>query len=246
MDVRRSLVVILFCTIFSFECYATPQENGINAIKTADGFVLVWNRPDIHFTLAVKGKDVRPLNSTEHVFFNVDGIVFQVQSVAVSEFVKDAQKKKLNDMSILLAHRDWESQFIESTLLGKKLNVQTVSQKLSNVGEALLWKFEMPALPEVENVSAKEQIYLTVVSGDHVILLNSVAEGAISASTAQKFLLDTISTLRSAPSRSTCKICRNHPQRKCPINGRANEYQTFAIPGGFNSRARAGVSPNWK
>jgi len=193
MDLRRCLVVILFFTVFSFECYATQQENGINAIKTADGFMLVWNQPDIHFTLGVKGKDVRPLNSTEHVFFNVDGIVFQVQSVAISEFVKDAQKKKLNDMSILLAHRDWESQFIESTLLGKKLNVQTVSQKLRNAGEALLWKFEMPA---IANSTAKEQIYLTVVSGDHVILLNSVVEGAISESTAKKFLLDTISTLK--------------------------------------------------
>jgi hypothetical protein len=196
MDVRRCLVVILFSTVFSFECYATQQENGINAIKTADGFVLVWNQPDIHFTLGVKGKDVRPLNSTEHVFFNVDGVVFQVQSVAISEFVKDAQKKKLNDMSILLAHRDWEWQFIESTLLGKKLNVQTVPQKLSNAGEGLLWKFEMPAMPKVANSSAKEQIYLTVVSGDHVILLNSVVEGAISESAAQKFLLDTISTLK--------------------------------------------------
>lgn len=196
MNLRRFLAVILFSTVFSCECYATQQENGVNAIKTADGFVLVWNQPNIHFTLGVKGKDVRPINSTEHVFFNVDGVVFQVQCVAISEFVKDAQKKKLDDMSILLAHRDWESQFIESALLGKKLNVQTVPQKLSNAVEALLWKFEMPLMPEVANSSAKEQIYLTVVSGDHVILLNSVVDEAISESTAQKFLLDTISTLK--------------------------------------------------
>ena len=191
MRVSTCLLVILFSTVFSFECYASHQENGINAIKTADGFVLVWNQPDIHFTLGIKGKDVRPLNSTEHVFFNVDGVVFQVQSVAISEFMKDAQKKKLDDMSILSAHRDWESQFIESTLLGKRLKVQTVPQKLNNAGVALLWKFEMPVMPEVANSTAKEQIYLSVVSGNHVILLNSAVEGVISESTAQKFLLDT-------------------------------------------------------
>ena len=196
MDLRKFLVVILFSTIFSCDCYATQQENGVNAIKTADGFLLVWNQPDIHFTLGIKGKEVRPLNSTEHVFFNLDGVVFQAQCVAISEFINDAQKQKLNDMSILLAHKDWESQFIESTLLGKKLNVQTVPQKLSNGGEALLWKFEMPTMPAVANSSVKEQIYLTVVTGDHVILLNTVVDEAISESTAQKFLLDTISTLK--------------------------------------------------
>lgn len=175
---------------------ATQQEEGINAVKTADGFVLVWNQPDIHFTLAVKGKNVRPMNSTEHVFFDVDGVVFQVQTVAVREFMKGAREKNPDDMTILTAHRDWESQFIADSLLGKKLNVQTVPQKLGNGGDALLWKFDMPKMPEGVQSSAREHLYLTVVSGDHVILLNGVVEGEVSESTVQKFLLDTISTLK--------------------------------------------------
>jgi hypothetical protein len=199
MDFRKCLTVTLFLLPAMLSVSARQQEDGINAIKTADGFVLVWNQSDIHFTLAVKGKDVRPLNSTEHVFFNVDGVAFQVQAVAISEFMKGSRKKKPDNRSILEAHRDWESQFIESSLLGKKLSVQTALHKLSDGSDALLWKFDMPEMPQGMNSSAKEQIYLTVVSGDHVILLNGAVEGEVAESAVQKFLLDTIATLKVSP-----------------------------------------------
>jgi hypothetical protein len=200
MKVRRCLSVVILVLLPSLlSVRAEQQEDGISAVKTDEGLMLVWNQPDIHFTLEIKGKDVRPLNSAEHVFFNVDGMPFQVQSAAITEFMKDADRKKQDDKSILMAHRDWESQFIQSSLLDKKLNVQTVPQKLSNGGQALLWKFEMPAMPEVTNSTAKSQIYLTVVSGDKVILLNGVVEGAIAESAVEKFLLDTISTLKVSP-----------------------------------------------
>jgi hypothetical protein len=195
MEFKRYFTVIFLLAAMS-GVSARPQEGGINAIKTADGFVLVWNQPDVHFTLAIKGKDVHPLNSTEHVFFNVDGVVFQVQTVALSEFMEGAQKKRPDNSSILTAHRDWESRFIESSLLGKKLNVRTSPQKLSDGSEALLWKFDMP---EGMNSDAREQIYLTVVRGDHVILLNGVVEGATAESKVEKFLLDTIATLKVSP-----------------------------------------------
>lgn len=196
METRRCFAVTLLLLFSLLSVSAVQQEDGISAVKTEDGVMLVWNQPDIHFTIEFKGKDVRPLNSTEHVFFNVDGMPFQVQSAAISEFMKDADRKKQDDKSILIAHRDWESQFIQNSLFGKKLNLQSVPQKLSNGSEALLWKFEMPAMPEVTNSTAKAQIYLTVVSGEHVILLNGVVEGAIAESTVQKFLLDTILTLK--------------------------------------------------
>jgi hypothetical protein len=196
MKFRKCVAVTLLLLPPVLSVSASQQENGVNAIKTADGFVLVWNQPDIHFTLGVKGKDVRPLNSTEHVFFNVDGVVFQVQSVAIGEFMKDAQKKRPDDRSVLMAHRDWESRFIEGSLLGKKLDVKTVPRKLGDGSEALLWKFEMP---EGVSSGAKEQIYLTVVRGDQVILLNGVIEGDVTEDAVEKFLLDTVTTLRVSP-----------------------------------------------
>jgi hypothetical protein len=170
----------------------TQNDLPVNAIKTIDGYLLVWNRPDLHFTVLIKGKDIKPLNDTEHVFFNVDGMVFQIQLASVSEFAPDAKEKKLDDRAILAAHRDWESKFIEG-LLSSKLKVESFNVKLSNGGEASLWQYDMP---EGMNAEARKQLYLSVVSGDYVVLLNSVVTTAISEETARKFLLDTMSTLK--------------------------------------------------
>ena len=174
----------------------SPQDDSpIKAIKTVDGYLLVWNRPDLHFTVLIKGKDIKPLNDTEHVFFNVDGMVFQIQLASVGEFAPDAKERKLDDKAILAAHRDWESKFLEG-LLGSKLKLQSFNAKLSTGGEASLWQFDMP---EGMNADAKKQLYLTVVSGDYVLLLNSVATATISEETVRKFLLDTLATLKISP-----------------------------------------------
>jgi hypothetical protein len=177
--------------------YARPrgllsQENDRAAIKTADGFLFVWNRPDLYFTISIKGKVIEPLNDPDHVFFNVDGMVFQLQLASISEFAPDARMKKLDDKNILAAHRDWESKFVED-LLGKKLQVQTHNTKLSNGGDALLWQFDMP---EGTNADAKKQLYLTIVSKSYVLLLNGVANANVSETTVRKYLLDTIATLK--------------------------------------------------
>ncbi|MDQ2936518.1 MAG: hypothetical protein M3R67_03325 [Acidobacteriota bacterium] len=168
------------------------QEDGWVAIKTDEGVLFVWNRPDIHFTIAIKGAEIKPLNDPEHIFLSVDGKVFQIQLASISEFAPDAKEKKLDDKSILAAHRDWESKYIEG-LLHSKLKVQLFTAKLSSGSDASLWQFDMP---EGMNADAKKQIYLTMVSKPYVLLLNSEATATISEDVARKFLLDTIATLK--------------------------------------------------
>ena len=168
------------------------QEDGWAALKLDEGILFVWNRPDIHFTVTVKGKEIKPLNDPDHIFFNVDDRVFQIQLASIAEFAPDAKEKKLDDKSILAAHRDWESKFIEG-LLHSKLKVQVFSAKLSSGNDAALWQFDMP---DGMNADAKKQVYLTIVSKPYVLLLNSVATAAISDDVTRKFLLDTMATLK--------------------------------------------------
>jgi hypothetical protein len=170
-------------------------QDGWAAIKTDEGLLFVLNQPDIHFTLSIKGKDIKPLNDPEHIFFNVDGMVFQIQLAAVREFAPDAKERKPDSKALLAAHRDWESKFIEG-LLGRKLKVQFSDAKLSGGGDAALWQFDMP---EGMNADAKKQLYLTVVSEDYVVLLNGVANDTVSEETVRKYLLDTIGTLELSP-----------------------------------------------
>jgi hypothetical protein len=175
--------------------FPTQDPPAIAAIKTVDGYLLVWNRPDIHFTVLIKGKDIKPLNSSERVFFQVDGMMFQIQLASISEFAPEAKEKKLDDKTILAAHRDWESKYAEE-MLGGALKVESSSTKLSNGAEALLWQYDMP---EAMKVEAKKQVYLTVVSGDNVIVLNSAVTPKVSEDQARKLLQDTVATLKTSP-----------------------------------------------
>jgi hypothetical protein len=172
--------------------FLSPQpDDGWALIKRDDGALFVWNRADIHLTLAIKGKNIKPLNDPEHIFFDVDGLVFQIQMAAMTEFA-DTKENKLDDKAILAAHREWETKFLEG-LLGKTLKVQIFSGKLSTGNEASLWQYDMP---EGMNADAKKQVYLTVVSKPYVLLLNGAATAGSSDEVVRKFLMDTMATLK--------------------------------------------------
>lgn len=171
------------------------QEDGWVAIKTDDGILFVWNVHELHFTLAVKGKDIKPVDDPDHIFFTVDDKALQIQVAPIREFAPDAKEKKLDDRAILIAHRDWESTFVEG-LLKSKVQLHTFNVRLSTSGEASLWQFDMPAELHAE---AKTQLYLTVVRGDYVVMLNCEATATVSDETARKFLMDTMATLKTSP-----------------------------------------------
>ena len=71
----RICAILILTILFSTLAIPARQENGINAINTGSGYILVWNQSNIHFTVEIKGKAVKPLTGSEHVFFNVDGMV---------------------------------------------------------------------------------------------------------------------------------------------------------------------------
>ena len=172
-----------------------PQEDGWTTIKTDDGVLFVWNVRGLYFTLAIKGKEIKPLDDPDHVFFSVDGKVLQIQTSAINNFAPDAKEKKLEDKAILVAHRDWETKYIED-LIHAKLGVRTFNTRLSNGSDALMWQFDMP---EGMNTEAQKQLYLTVVAKDYVLMLNSEASATFPDADGRKFLLDTIATLKLSP-----------------------------------------------
>ena len=171
------------------------QEDGWVTIKTNEGILFVWNVRGLYFTLAFKGKEIKPLQDPDHIFFSVDGQVLQIQTAALNNFAPDAKEKKLEDKTILVAHRDWEAKYIED-LIHTKLAVRTFNTKLSNGRDALMWQFDMP---EGMNTEAQKQLYLTLVVNDYVLMLNSEATAAFSDADGRKFLLDTIATLKLSP-----------------------------------------------
>jgi len=177
---------------------ALPAQDGWTALKTDDGILFVWNRPDLGFTLSIKGNNIRPMDDPNNIFFTVDGLIFQIQSLPISNFAADARKNKLDDKSILMAHQKWESKFIEDELLRSKLTLKSANEKLPNGNDALLWQFDLP--DNLKNPDAKTQMYLTVVAKDYLILLNSVVSASASEAAVRKYLIDTMATLKVSSS----------------------------------------------
>jgi hypothetical protein len=154
--------------------------------------LFVWNIHELHFTLAVKGKDIKPANDPDHIFLTVDGKPLQIQAAAIREFAPNAKEKKLDDKAVLAAHRDWESKYIEG-LLKSKLTLHSFSVNMSALGPASLWEYDMP---EGMNIEAKTEVYVTVVRGDFVLMLNCEATTTTPEVEVRKFLLDTMATLK--------------------------------------------------
>jgi hypothetical protein len=170
------------------------QEDGWAAIKIDDGLLFVWNVKEAHFTLALKGKEIKPLDDPNHIFFSVDGMVFQIQMASLNEFAKDAKARKLDDRAVLAAHRQWEVAYLED-LLKTKLTISNFNVRLTNGNDASLWQFDMPASA---NAEATKQIYLTAVSQDYVLLLNVAVTPTVSEEAARKYLLDTMATVKTS------------------------------------------------
>ena len=188
---KLTATMLLLSSTWSLPVAGQPSGDRVAAVKTNDGYIVVWNQPGIHFTLELKGKNVSPINSAPAgtIAFNIDGVVLQVQSAAISDFAKNAKKQKLSDQAILEAHRDWESQY-QQQAVGTKLNVSSSPQQLSSGSQALLWKFDMP------KPKSGEQMYLTTVSGSQVIILNAFVPRKPAESGVQRLLLDTMSTVK--------------------------------------------------
>ena len=187
-----ALVLLLLLSTGSVR--AGQQSDIILAIQSAGGYLLVWNESKVHFTLEVNGKAVLPLRSpgpTGQAFFSVDGVVLQIQLVAISDFLGNKRAPKRDDRSILMAHRDWEVSFIEPDPSAAKPSVKSVPKRLNSGGEALLWACAVP-----KSGVTKEHLYLTMVIGTQVMLLKGVIDEKTSESVVQKLLVATLSTLK--------------------------------------------------
>lgn len=186
------MALLLWASTVTATAAQQESESSKQAVYTGSGWLIVWNQPGIHFTLELNGKDVRPMDSqsTGSIAFNANGVVVQVQSVAISDFLDNADNRKSGDQSILEAHQSWEVQYIEKTV-GEKVNFTSAPQRLDNGTQALLW-----ATHPSKTGLFQEQMYLTVISGSYVVILSGIVDENATEKSVQEVLLDAMSSLK--------------------------------------------------
>lgn len=194
----------------------TPPDNKqedfrSGAIKTATGFLVVWNQPKNYYILEIKGKDVRQ-TSTDRKVFNVDGLFLQIVDASIDNFLHVPGGQKAADKSILEAHRDWEAKFLESEYKAK-LAIESSWQKLSSGKDALWWQ---ATLPETAKTNVKKQVYLTIVNGDYVLMVGGAVTNATGEDAALQLLLNTIETLKRSDKPSDLQKLRDGARAETP------------------------------
>jgi len=187
------ILAALFCALVLLANLSAGQQDKYRsgAINTRTGLLLVSNDSDNWYTLEIKGSDVR-LTSTKPRVFNVDGMFLQVVSAKISKFLGEQEKRPADEKTILQAHRDWEAKYAQGSYT-EKLVIESSWQKLDNGKDALLWKYNVP---EGNKTNVKKQIYLTVVKGEHVLMLGGIVTDDIKEEDSLKLLLTTISSLK--------------------------------------------------
>jgi hypothetical protein len=192
MRLLKYPAAVLLALLVAGSIRSNQQERSVSAIRTPAGAILVWNQADNYFTLDINGKEVLPNNSTNDVMFKVDGLFLQVQAAAFSEIFKESSAKGKTAESILLAHRDWESEYAEG-VFGKKLSVQSAPVKLKNGNDALFWSYDMPADVKAD---AKKQVFLTTIHNEFVVILNSAVLDTTQEAEIRQLLTKTLETMK--------------------------------------------------
>jgi|SRR5215213_3042248 len=211
MRFRKHLSIILLAVFSLTHFRAVAQQDRFTSgiIKTDGGVLLVWNEPENYYTLEIKGENVVSA-STKRLLLIVDHKFLQILTLETDNFIKDEKARKESDQKfILTSHRDWEAQRIERSL-NEKLNVQSSWQKLSNGKEALLWEYEMQAQAGRD---VKKQIYLSVVKGNFVFMLNGAVTEKVSEAVVKQMLNDTLLTLKPSDTPIDFKKAQESIQR---------------------------------
>jgi hypothetical protein len=184
----RVFLLFTLALLFALPVCAQDQSANTTLLKTEAGVLWVHNGADLHFTLEIKGKEIRPLR--EFPYLAVDGRVLQTHVVSFDKFYPNAPKDS-NVGLVLKRHQAWEVDH-HSKLLGAKLNVKAETLTPNSNREALLWSYPMSAGLDAD---VQEQTFLTTVLGRYLLVLNRPLAKGEAPAAARDFLLAVLSTL---------------------------------------------------
>jgi hypothetical protein len=123
---------------------AADTPDGVAAIKSLCGLLLVANDGDAHFAVDLAGTSVRVEEKAQDVFY-VDDLQVQVVRTSAKQIGAAAADK--GGLDLLRAHEAWESEYLGQQL-GAKLEPQEVNLEAgkgaSFPGPGLMWWVELP------------------------------------------------------------------------------------------------------
>jgi hypothetical protein len=158
------------------------------SIKTADGYLYIYNTPIRSIMIELKGKEVTPAKNTNMPMFFVDGKLVQIVTVNIQDFTGGKPAGGVDET--LEAHKIWESDYL-GTEYGQKLKVESEKVSIGDV-KALFWGFKRPS----SNESFDRDYYLSTLFGSKLLMLCSPVKPTESVADYKNLLTGIMSTIK--------------------------------------------------
>ncbi len=188
---------ILLWAILLWVPLASPAQSKADAvvipnasIKTADGYLYIYNTPIRSIMIELKGKEVTPAKNTDMPMFFVDGKLVQIVTVDIQNFVSGKQVASLDET--LEAYKTWESDYLGEQY-GQKLKLESEKVAIGDV-KALLWGFKRPS----SNGNFDRDYFLSTVFGSKILSLSSPIKPSESVAEYRSLLIQIMSTLKAS------------------------------------------------
>ena len=187
--IKRFAVALTAICLLSLMISAQQKKTyGKLSIKTAYGYLFISNTSEKSFTLEIRGKEIEVINEGNNRMFIVDEKMLHIVQADTKAFI--TANEKLTEDQILAKHKVWESEY-RSQAFKTKLEIKTEQAAVKDF-KTMFWGYARP----VANEEYDRDYLLTKVVGKDVLALNTSLYTGEKLIDYQKFLVDTLSTLK--------------------------------------------------
>jgi hypothetical protein len=185
---RLAFAAAMICLLSLIISAQQKKTYGKVSIKTPYGYLFISNSSEKSFTMEIRGKDIEVVNEGNNRMFIVDEKLLNIVQVDTKNFVSASEK--LTEEQILEKHKAWESEF-RSQAFKTKLELKTEPVTVKDF-KAMLWGYRRP----LANEEYDRDYLLTKLIGKEVLALNTSLYTGEKLADYQKFLVETLSTLK--------------------------------------------------
>ncbi len=185
---RFAVAAMLICLLSLIISAQKAKTYGKLSIKTAYGYLFISNTSEKSFTLEIRGKEIEIINEGNNRMFVVDEKLLHIVQADTKAFI--SANEKLSEEESLEKHKVWESEY-RSQAFKTKLELKMEKVTVKDF-KTMFWGYTRP----LANEEYDRDYLLTKIIGKDVLALNTSIYIGEKVSDYQKFLVDTLSTLK--------------------------------------------------
>jgi len=163
-------LIILFSILFAI-CNLLPAQD---LIGTPTSLIIVYNYPDAHYYLQLKGSDKQ--KTEQDNIFIIDNQLVQVKTLNKNKFCKNT-KQELSFNDFITTYVNWEKDFQEEQF---SMNIHSKLEFLkTNKGRDIgLWIYDMPVVSKAVTTDTtiktpvQKQIFVLTRVKDYLVGIN--------------------------------------------------------------------------